>query len=170
MRPALRYPSFLLAPLAALLLVACAPAPIYRVPPGAVIATPQQVATTPERYAHGSVVWGGTVVSVTNFPDHTEIQVLSRPLDGSQRPRLDAGSAGRFIAVIPGYVEPLNYPPGVPITVSGTLNGSRAGRVGAAPYVFPLVQVTQWHAWTAAEMAQGHGNFHFGLGVGVGIH
>lgn len=170
MRPALRFMSFLLAPLATLMLAACAPAPIYQVPAGAVAATPMQVAQTPENYAHGQVIWGGTVVSVTNFPDHTEIEVLARPLDGSQRPRLNATPNGRFIALLSGYVEPLNYPRGAPVTISGTLDGSRAGKVGEADYVFPLVKVVQSHRWTADEMAQGHSNVHFGLGVGVGIH
>ncbi|WP_329742875.1 Slp family lipoprotein [Dyella sp. A6] len=169
MRPLLRFPPLLLAPLAALMLSACAPAPIYKVPANAVAATPMQVARTPENYAHGQVIWGGTVVSVTNFPDRTEIEVLALPLDGSQRPRLNATASGRFIAVIPGYVEPLNYPPGAPITVSGTLNGSRAGHVGEASYVFPLVKVVQAHRWTASEMTQGRNNVHFGLGLGVGI-
>lgn len=153
-----------------LLLAACAPAPIYQTPPGAVAATPMQVAQTPERYARGKVIWGGSVVSVKNLPGDTEIEVLAFPLDSSQRPRLNGTAAGRFIAVLPGYVEPLNYPPGSPITVSGTLNGSRAGSVGQAGYVFPLVKVVQSHHWTAEEMRQGHNNVHFGLGVGVGIH
>jgi len=169
MRLAVRFPLRLLAPCAAPLLAACAPAPIYTVPPGAVVATPMQVAQTPERYGHGQVVWGGSVVSVKNLPDSTEIEILAYPLDRSQRPRLDGNAAGRFIAVLPGYVESLNYPVGAPVTVSGTLDGSRAGRVGEASYVFPRVKVAQSHAWTADEMSQGH-NVHFGVGVGVGIH
>jgi outer membrane lipoprotein len=128
-----------------------------------------QVAQAPERYARGNVIWGGTVVSVKNLAGDTEIEVLAYPLDASQRPRLKGAAAGRFIAVLSGYVEPLNYPPGSPITVSGTLNGSRAGKVGQAGYVFPLVQVTQSHRWTADEMQRGHPNIHFGVGVGVGI-
>jgi outer membrane lipoprotein len=169
MHIAIRPFALLLALLATLLLAACAPAPIYRVPPGTLAATPMQVAQTPERYVRGNVIWGGSVVSVTNFPDHTEIEVLAHPLDASQRPRLDGAAAGRFIAVLPGYVESLNYPPGAPVTVSGTLAGSRAGKVGEAGYVFPLVQVTQSHRWTADEMQRGHPDIHFGVGVGVGI-
>lgn len=169
MRITVRSLPLLLASLTALLLAACAPAPIYQTPPGAVIATPAQVSQTPERYARGNVVWGGRVVSVNNLAGDTEIEVLAFPLDSSQRPRMSGTAAGRFIAVLPGYVEPLNYPPGSPITVSGTLNGSRAGKVGQAGYVFPLVKVVQSHRWTADEMRQGHNNVHFGVGLGVGI-
>lgn len=169
MRIAIRPLALLLSTLAALLLAACAPAPIYQAPPGTLAATPMQVAQAPERYERGNVIWGGTVVSVKNLAGDTEIEVLAYPLDASQRPRLKGAAAGRFIAVLSGYVEPLNYPPGSPITVSGTLNGSRAGQVGQAGYVFPLVQVTQSHRWTADEMQRGHPDIHFGVGVGVGI-
>jgi len=71
---------------------------------------------------------------------------------------------------MPGYVEPLDYPSGSLITVSGKLNGSRAGKVGEANYVFPLVSATQSHVWTRKELEQGRSNVSFGLGVGVGIH
>ncbi len=166
MRIHLRALSVLLATLG---LAACAPAPIYTTPPGTLAVTPQQVAQSPERYASSPVIWGGAIVEVRNFVDHSEIEVLGYPLDSSQRPRLRQPGGGRFIAVLPGYVESLNYPAGAPITVSGALDGSRAGQVGNASYVFPLVKAAQTHLWTAAEMGQGHPNVQFGVGVGVGI-
>lgn len=160
---------YLVAPLLALMLAACAPAPIYKNVPNAVTAVPAQVAQSPERYAGGEVIWGGRIVQVTNFTDHSEVEMLAYPLDSSQRPRANDSGNGRFIAVMPGYVEPLSYPPGALMTVSGKLNGSRAGKVGEADYVFPLVGVAQSHVWTPAEMAQGRNNIRFGVGVGVGI-
>jgi outer membrane lipoprotein, Slp family len=152
-----------------LALVACAPAPIYKVAPGMVAASPMQVAQAPEQYARGRVIWGGRVVAVNNLPDHSEIEILAYPLDSSQRPKFGADGNGRFIALVPGYAEPMNYPNGAPITVDGQLAGSRAGKVGEADYVFPLVQTTQSHVWTAEEMRSGHPNINFGVGLGVGI-
>ncbi|HEY0199912.1 MAG TPA: Slp family lipoprotein [Rhodanobacter sp.] len=163
-----------LAPLLALAftlaLAACAPAPIYKMAPTAVMAVPSQVAQSPERYAGNEVIWGGRIVDVQNFADHSEVELLAYPLDSSQRPKAGDAGNGRFIAVMPGYAEPLNYPAGALMTVSGKLNGSRAGKVGEADYVFPLVGVAQSHVWTADEMNKGRNNFHFGVGVGVGIH
>lgn len=154
-----------------LLLGGCAPAPIYKPAAGTVQVPPSQVARTPEDYAGQQVIWGGRVVQVANFSDHSEIQVLSYPLDRSQRPRIgDNNGNGRFIVSIPGYVEPLNYPAGSLLTASGTLKGVRSGKVGSAAYVFPIVQSGRIHRWTAEEMRQGHPHFNFGLGVGVGIH
>jgi len=150
-------------------LAACAPAPIYQSAPNAVAATPMQVAQTPERFARGEVIWGGRVVSVKNLPDHSEIEVLAYPLDSSQRPRFGGAASGRFIATLPGYAEPMNYPDGAPITVHGQLAGTRAGKVGQADYVFPLVQTAQSHVWSAGEMRSGHPDIHFGLGLGIGI-
>lgn len=158
-----------LATAAALGLAGCAPAPIYRVAPGSLIVTPAQVSATPTPYLHQPVIWGGQVVSVSNFADHSEIEILGLPLDSSQRPRPQGGDGGRFIASFPGYVEAMNYPPGAFITVSGTLLGTRAGRVGAAPYTFPVVGADQSHLWTSEEMRSGHPNISFGVGVAGGF-
>lgn len=167
--PNLARPSRLLpAALLALLLAACAPAPIYKNVAG-VSAMPAQVAQTPERYAGSAVIWGGRIVQVKNLADHSEVELLAYPLDSSQRPKANDSGSGRFIAVMPGFVEPLDYPSGALMTISGKLDGSRAGKVGEADYVFPLVAVAQSHVWTAAEMDRGRNNIHFGVGVGVGI-
>lgn len=154
----------------AVALTACAPAPIYKATPGTVITTPSQVAAAADQYRNATVIWGGRVIGVNNLSDHSEIEVLDFPLDNSQRPKLKAKSNGRFIAVLPGFVEPMNYPPGTLITVSGQITGVRNGAVGNAAYRFPLVAVQQHHAWTAEEMRKGHPNVHFGVGVGVGVH
>ncbi|MDQ6647949.1 MAG: Slp family lipoprotein [Pseudomonadota bacterium] len=159
----------LVLPASLILLAACAPAPIYKNVSG-MDATPAQVAQTPERYSNSEVVWGGRIVQVSNFADHSEVELLAYPLDSSQRPKANDSGNGRFIAMLHGYVEPIDYPPGALMTVSGKLSGSRAGQVGEANYVFPLISVAQSHVWTADEMGKGRNNFHFGLGVGVGIH
>jgi len=157
-------------PAALLMLAACAPAPIYKTGTGTVTAAPFEVAQTPEKFSGNEVVWGGRIVQVKVFADHSEIELLAYPLDSSQRPKANDSGSGRFVAVMPGYVEPLDYPAGAMMTVDGKLNGSRAGKVGEADYVFPLVSVMHSHVWTAEEMNKGRNNIRFGLGVGVGIH
>ena len=150
-------------------LTACAPAPLYKTTGPAVAAVPFEVAQTPERFVNREVIWGGRIVQVKNFTDYSEIELLAYPLDSSQRPRANDSGNGRFIAVMSGYVEPLDYPTGALMTISGMLNGSRAGNVGQADYVFPLVRVAQAHVWSAEEMTKGRSNVHFGVGLGVGI-
>lgn len=161
-------PAFRLLPILALagIVAACAPAPIYKTGPDSVSATPTQVATSPANFLNLQVVWGGKVIGVRNFADHSEIEVLAYPLDSSQRPRLKQAATGRFIAIVPGFVEPMNFPPGSLITLHGMLDGSRGGAVGQADYTFALVRSDGVHRWTAEEMSQGHPNVSIGVGIG----
>ncbi|MBS0432644.1 MAG: Slp family lipoprotein [Proteobacteria bacterium] len=152
------------------LLAACGPAPIYRTDNATVTATPSQVATSPTRFAGQEVVWGGRIVAVRNFPDHSEIELLGYPLDSSQRPQFDKDAGGRFLALMPGYVEGMDYPADAPMTLQGRIEGVREGKVGEAGYVFPLVRVQQSHRWTPEEMSKPHVSFGVGVGVVGGIH
>jgi outer membrane lipoprotein len=157
-------------PASLLALAACAPAPIYKPSPNTVATAPNMVAQAPERYANADVIWGGRIVEVRNLADRSEIEIVGYPLDSSQRPKMDGnGGWGRFVAVMPGYVESFDYPTGSLITLAGRITGSRGGSVGQANYMFPLVSVAQSHVWTAAEMQSGKSNVSFGVGVGVGI-
>jgi outer membrane lipoprotein len=158
------------APLLILALAACAPAPIYKPTAANVNVPPQQVAATPARYGTGDVIWGGRIVRVNNLADHSEVEVLAYPLDNSQRPKASDNGNGRFIVLLPGYAEPLNYPAGGLMTVSGRLDGTRTAQVGEAPYTYPVVSASSSHVWTASEMAKGKNNVSFGVGLGVGIH
>lgn len=167
MRASLRFLLALALPAA---IAACAPAPLYKATSSSVNATPQQVATAPANFRNLQVVWGGSVISVHNFADHSEIEVLAYPLDSSQRPRLKEPASGRFIAIVPGFLEPMDYPPGSLVTLRGTLDGARNGEVGQAAYTFALVHSDAMHRWTPEEMRQGHPNISIGVGVGGWIH
>jgi outer membrane lipoprotein len=150
-----------------LALAACAPAPLYKASPSTVATAPNIVAQSPAQYTNADIIWGGRVVEVRNLADRSEVEIVGYPLDSSQRPKLDNnGGWGRFIAVMPGYVESFNYPTGALITLTGRITGTRDGNVGQANYVFPLVSVAQSHVWTAAEMEAGKSNVSFGVGVG----
>lgn len=153
-------------------LAACAPAPIYKTGPAIVNATPQQVAASPQNFSQAQVIWGGEVIHVQNLADSTRIEVLAYPLDPSQRPRLRQPATGRFLAEVPGFLEPLNFPKGSPITVRGRFTGTQSQPLGQSTYIYPMVVVQpgDLHRWTPEEMRQGHPNISFGVGVGVGVH
>ena len=99
-------------PAALLMLAACAPAPIYKTSADAVAAVPAQVSQSPENFSNRDVIWGGQIVQVKVFADHSEVELLAYPLDASQRPKANDSGNGRFIAVLYGYAEPLAYPAG----------------------------------------------------------
>lgn len=150
---------------------ACAPAPLYKTGTAFANATPAQVASSPGNFSGMQTVWGGTVIGVDNRQDHTELRILGYPLDSSQRPRLKQPASGRFIAIVPGFLDPMTFPDGIPVTVLGQLDGAQTAAVGGANYSYPVVRVSRndLHRWTADEMRQGHPNINFGVGVGVGI-
>ena len=129
---------------------------------------PFEVAAEPERYAGAEVIWGGMILGVDNRETQTEVRVLAYPLDTAQRPMPEAGTRGRFIVVLPGYVERHDYPDGLFVTLVGRVNGTRAGHVGDHAYVFPLVEATHVHRWPSGFQFD-RPQWHIGIGVGVGI-
>lgn len=153
-----------------LLLAGCAPAPIYRTGSTTVHATPTEVAAAPATFIHQQVVWGGKVIKVTNEAHGSALEVLAYPLDKSQRPRTTGRSSGRFVATVATYIEPLDYPPGSLVTISGDVTGTRDAKVGGAEYTLPIVATSQYHRWSAAELRSPWQNIHFGLGVGIGVN
>ena len=150
-------------------IAACAPAPLYKSGPEIVNATHDQIAGSQNIFPQAQVIWGGEVIGVQNLADHTRIEVLAYPLDSSQRPRLKEPATGRFMAEMPGFLEPMNFPRSSLITVRGQFTGTQAASVGQAQYIYPMVFVRHgdFHRWTPEEMRQGHPNISFGVGVGV---
>lgn len=133
-------------------------------PPAAVL--PFEVAAEPKRHAGAEVIWGGMILAVDNRETQTEVTILGYPLDAAQRPVPEAGTRGRFILVLPGYVERHDYPDGLFVTLSGRLAGTRAGSVGEHAYVYPLVEAAHVHRWPPGYQFD-RPQWRIGVGVGV---
>lgn len=104
-----------------------------------------QVRANPDAYVGRRVRWGGTVESVQNRKTETWVELVRRELDSEGRPRDNDDSAGRFLAVLGGFVDPAVYAKGRQLTVVGMLTGTTAGSIGDYPYRFPMVRVeTSW--------------------------
>ena len=114
-------PGFIL--LLALLLGACAsqvPLPIREAPadsPSLAVVRAQDA-----DYLGQRVRWGGTIIETGNRENATWLTVLGKPLDKSGEPGFGDDSAGRFIAIVPGFLDPKVYAPDRRVTVSGTLS------------------------------------------------
>lgn len=152
----------------AALLSACAARPVVVASAPVTAALPFDVAAEPERYRGAEVIWGGMILAVDNRETQTEVTVLAYPLDTAQRPVPAAGTRGRFIIVLPGYVERHDYPDGLFVTLSGRLAGTRAGQVGEHDYAFPLVEAAHVHRWPSGFQFD-RPQWHFGVGIGVRI-
>lgn len=116
----------------------------------------------PERYLGKAVRWGGTIAGVRNAEQATELEVVAQRLDSFGQPFGEDPSPGRFIARIPGFLEPMVYAPGRRVTVAGTLTGPREGRIDQYRYRYPVVEVSSHRLWPPREPrgAYGPGWYH----------
>ena len=134
--------------LAALLLSACT----SQIPPlireGPVDSpAPATVRDQAATYQGQRLRWGGTIIETVNQKDVTRLTVLGRPLFRDGEPRLTDDSDGRFIAVVPEFLDPKVYAPDRRITVTGTFARSETGKVGEHPYRYPVVEAQAWYLW-----------------------
>jgi outer membrane lipoprotein len=129
--------------------------------------TPQQAANNIGLVQNKTIAWGGIIVAARNLANQTQLEVLSYPLDEYGRPQREAKAGGRFIALHPGYLELANYAEGRLVTMTGTVSETRAGSVGEAHYVYPMLTIKTLFLWPKPEEEAAKPQFHFGVGVGI---
>lgn len=110
-----------------------------------------QVQHNPDAYSGQRVRWGGSILALRNLPESTEIEVLSRALARDGEPRVEADAEGRFIARLPGFLDPTQYPKDRLLTVVGVLAGVDVRDVGDYPYRYPVVAVSSHYLWPKVE-------------------
>ncbi|PWG60971.1 Slp family lipoprotein [Sediminicurvatus halobius] len=111
------------------------------------------------------VLWGGTVVGVTNEAEETLLEVLGYPLARDQRPDTDRSATGRFLIVEEGFLDPADYAPGREVSVVGPVTGTRDGRVGEHAYTYPVVAAEQLELWPRRRDTPTPPRVRFGVGV-----
>jgi outer membrane lipoprotein len=158
------------APLACLLATAIAAiagcaTPVFRTASG-IDATPALVALGADRFAGSEVIWGGKILDVRNGAAASELQVAGYPLDRAQRPNPAARMQGRFLVVLPGFVEPLDWPAGHYVTVHGRIEGTRTRVIAGDDYVYPVVTQAEVHLWPE-NFPRERSRVGFGIGVGI---
>lgn len=116
-------PIVLLTVVVALASGCAARAPIANAPLGS--PAPYLAGEQIERYLDTEVLWGGTIVDTRSFDRYTELEIVAYPLDGRQRPALDAPEQGRFIALRAGRLDPREFAPGRFVTLRGPITGDR---------------------------------------------
>ena len=115
----------------------------------------------PEQHQDSEVVWGGSVIGIDNRAEETWIEIIERPLHRSGIPVVRDKSAGRFLAVVPGFLDPLEYSNGRSITINGIVSGSETRKIAEADYNYPIVAVVDHQLWSEAE-ARAIGNRYSG--------
>jgi outer membrane lipoprotein len=100
-----------------------------------------------DAYLGSTVRWGGVVTEVENKADKTWVFLVGRALKDNEKPIIDGQSEGRFIASFDGFIDPLVYKSGRPLTVVGDIEGSTVRSIGEYDYYFPVVKVRDSHLW-----------------------
>lgn len=147
-------------------LCSCASAPKFDTTGVDMSITPERAAAESAALASQRLLWGGMIISSGNLKDATELEVLAYPLSADQRPDTNQTPVGRFLAVHAGYLETADYAPDRRVTLSGTLDGNRRGRIGEADYVYSVLRIDKIHLWPQ----QGHSaepTVRFGFGFSI---
>lgn len=126
--------------------------------------TPQQAVSESMALQNTQVLWGGVIISSVNLQDATQFEILAYPLTSEQRPDTEQPATGRFLAVQAGYLEISRYVQGGLMTISGSLQDKRSGRVGESDYIYPVIKIKQFHLWEKRKRSN-EPQFHFGLGM-----
>lgn len=114
------------------------------------------------------VVWGGRIVGIRNLATHTEISVVSYPLDRGDRPRLGREPGVRFVLRQPGFLEPVQYAPGRYLTVLGTVAGTEQREVDQFLAEQPVIEAERLHLWPA-DVGQWQRQTRFSIGLGISL-
>lgn len=109
------------------------------------------VRANPESFLDQRVRWGGSIAGVENRRDATLVEIVQHPLSDGGRPRSSTTSAGRFIARIPGFLDPAIYAKDRQLTVVGTLQPSIERTIGQYPYRYPVVAADTYQLWKEAD-------------------
>ena len=145
------------------LLTACAGAPPFDTKNVNATLAPNQVETKIDAVRGARVIWGGVIINSKNLETGTQLEILAYPLNDRQRPRLDREPLGRFIVEHRSYLETVDYAPGRELSVTGTISGTKEGKIDESKYIYPAVTSEQLHLWPKGGADEPQ--FHFGIGV-----
>ena len=134
--------------LAGLLLVACAtqiPPEIKEAP--ADNPTLEQVRDSTGDFLSRPVRWGGVIVETENRENTTWVTVLALPLSRDGKPEVSDSSPGRFIAIVPAFLDPMVYSRDRQVTFAGTVLRSETRKVGEFPYTYVTIAADHHYLW-----------------------
>jgi outer membrane lipoprotein len=110
-----------------------------------------QARSAADAYMGSTVRWGGVVTEVENKADKTWVFLVGRALRDDEEPITDSVSEGRFVASFSGFVDPLVYKSGRPLTVVGSIESNTVRAIGEYDYRFPVVAVRDSYLWAEPD-------------------
>lgn len=112
-----------------------------------------QIRADPDTYVGRTVILGGDILSTQNVAQNTFVEVLQKPLGGSEAPQITDQTGGRFMALCDGYLDPAVYAKERRVTIAGRVIGTHTGTVGEVEYVYPLIACLETHLWPRSTSA-----------------
>ena len=107
-----------------------------------------EVFQNPKAYEGKIVIWGGEVIKTINQKDGTTlVEVLQRPLNRMERPKVTKPSGGRFLILFREYLDSFIFGEGTRITVAGEILGERLRPLGEMEYRYPLILSKEIYLW-----------------------
>lgn len=106
-----------------------------------------QVVMDDASYTGRTVRWGGTIIETDNREDATRLIVLGKQLNRDGSTKFTDDSEGRFLAIVPDFLDPKVYATDRDVTFTGTVAPAEQGMVGEYPYTYPVIQAKAWYLW-----------------------
>ncbi len=100
-----------------------------------------------DKYKGSIFILGGIIVSTKNTEEGSIIEAVHSEVDAFGNIIDPDRSAGRFMAIYRGYLDPLIYKKGREITIAGELIGSRKKSIGEIEYKYPLFEIKEIYLW-----------------------
>jgi outer membrane lipoprotein len=124
----------------------------------------------PEAFVGKTVVLGGDIILTENRPEKTHLIILQRDLDGDLKPLAADQSKGRFIVIVPEFLDPAIYTKGRRITIVGTITGKEIRQLSEIPHVYPVMEKKYLHLWPIENTPNSEPRVYFGIGIGIGSY
>lgn len=133
-------------------------------------ATPRQAAEGVQALKAGDrLVWSGTVRSVHNLRDRTEMEIVSYPVSRQRQPIRDMPTTGLFVLEMRGFLEPAEFPTGLAVTAVGQFAGFDQYRRGGAMRRIPRLKGEKLDVWSTERPAKrSRPDVRWGFSIGTG--
>jgi outer membrane lipoprotein len=129
----------------------------------------ERLKKNPDAFTGNTVVLGGEIIQAENHPQNTRLVVLQKRLDGDLKPLDNDQSEGRFMVMVPEFLDPAIYTKGRQITAVGTVTGKEIRPLSGIPYVYPVMERRYLHLWPVERSSESEPRVQFGIGIGIGI-
>lgn len=102
-----------------------------------------------------TVSLSGLILTAKRTSHRTELEILQLPRrEGRLSTTTRLRSEGRFIAVREEFLDPATVPPGTPVTIIGTVEGSVLRQLDEAEYRYPLLEIKHIIDWNTVNVEE----------------